>query len=352
MSERNELVVAAEHAPAIHTERDTYLSDRARQRITDGVAPNTRGAYARQWAAFTAWCARTGRVSLPATAETLAEYVTVLADHGVPPAAEHPAELDEPSEAGASPATIEQAMAAVRTMHRTAGHPGQPDTSASRLVLRDHRRSSGRRTKKAAPATIDPLRAMVATCDPTTLKGLRDRVVLVLGFAVFGRRSELVALELGDLTETEDGLEVLIRASKTDQDAKGVVVTVPYGQHAETCPVRVVRAWRAALAEHDITGGRLLRSITRHGRIGASLSAKAIRDDIVLPRAAQAGLENPETYSAHSLRAGGPSAAYRAGAPVSAITQHGRWADGSPVVLGYIRVEDQWRNNPIRGIGL
>jgi len=166
-----------------------------------------------------------------------------------------------------------------------------------------------------------------------------------------GRRSELVALELNDVTETPDGLEVLIRASKTDQDARGAVVAVPPGQHPDTDPVRLVRAWRARLAEHGITEGRLLRSVTRHGRLGASLSADAV-SDLVRAAARRAGLPDAGTYSAHSLRAGGATAAYRGGAPVSTIAAHGRWAPGSPVVLSYIRAVDRWRDNALTGIGL
>lgn len=333
MSEPNELVIAAEHTPAPRADRDTHLSDRARKRIAGGVAPQTRRAYARQWAAFDAWCVTEDRTALPATAETLAEYITALAEQGY------------------SYSTLEQAMAAIRTMHRTSGHKGQPDTEAAVLVLRDYRRTTRRRKKKAAPATIDPLRAMVATTDPDTPKGLRDRVVLLLGFALYGRRSELVSLDLADLTETDDGLVVLITASKTDQDAEGEEVAIPYGQHPDTCPVRTVRAWRALLAELDITTGRLLRSVSRHGRIGESLSDRAV-DRIVKDCAVAAELPGAENFSAHSLRRGGASQSYRGGAPVAVITKHGRWAEGSAVVLGYIDVEDQWRNNPIRGTGM
>jgi len=180
---------------------DTLLSDGTRRRILDAVPANTTRAYTRQWAAFTDWCIRQRRVDLPATGETLAEYVAHLAD------------------AGHAPATIEQALAAIRTAHRTAGHAGQPDTEGARLVLRGHRRqraSTGQRARQATPVTIDTLRTMIEHCDPATAIGLRDRVALVLGLALMGRRSELVALELADLTETPDGLEVLIRASKTD----------------------------------------------------------------------------------------------------------------------------------------
>ena len=226
--------------PAGHTDADRSVSEATRRRIIDAVPANTTRAYGRQWAAFITWCAAVGRAALPATAETLAEYVGHLAD------------------AGRAPATIEQAVAAIRTAHRAAGHREQPDTEGARLVLRGHRRAraaGGRRARQATPVTIESLRAMVEHCDPDTVIGLRDRVALVLGLALMGRRSELVALERDDVTETPDGLEVLIRASKTDQDALGAVVAIPPGQHADTDPVRLVRAWRARLVEHGITSG-------------------------------------------------------------------------------------------------
>lgn len=319
-----------------HTATDRAVSPSTRARILDAVPDNTRRAYTRQWDLFTGWCAEHGRASLPATGETLAEYVAHLAD------------------AGRSPATIEQASAAIRTAHRAAGHEHQPDTRVARLVLRGHRRNraeTGRRARQAPPVTIEALRAMVDTCDPDTVIGLRDRVVLVLGLAMMGRRSELAALTIGDVTETPDGLEVLIRASKTDQDARGAVVAIPPGQHPDTDPVRLLRAWVAVLAEHGITTGRLLRSVTRHGRIGASMSDVAI-GDVVRAAAVRAGLPDAERYSAHSLRAGGATSAYKAGAPVSVIAAHGRWSPNSPVVLSYVRAVDRWRDNALKGIGL
>lgn len=326
----------SELVPTQTAPSDLALSDTTRARIIDGFAANTRKAYTRQWQAFTDWCGFTGRRPVPATAETLAEYVGYLGDTGL------------------SRSTIEQAIATIRTAHRTAGHDNQPDTRPARLVLKSvsrERAQAGRRQKKAPPVSIDALRAMINTCDPSTLIGLRDRVVLVLGLALMGRRSELVALNLDDIRETADGLLVLIRTSKTDQEGIGEEVALPYGQHPDTCPVRVVRAWVAALAEHGITTGRLVRSVSKAGRIGASLSDQWV-GDIVRGRAVAALLTNAEKYSAHSLRAGGATSAYKAGAPVSTIAEHGRWAEGSPVVLGYIRAEDKWKDNPIRGIGL
>jgi site-specific recombinase XerD len=313
---------------------DRAVSERTRKRIADGMSDNTRKAYERNLTAFTAWCRTEGRSPLPCTAETLAEYVTVLCD------------------AGRAPSSIEQAIATIRSAHRLAGFEHQPDTAAARLVLRSHRREraqAGKRTRKAPPIVLDALRAMVDASDPGTAAGLRDRLLLVLGFALMGRRSELAALDLGDVSETADGLVVHIRMSKTDQDAIGEEVAIPRGQHADTDPVRILAAWRALLAERGITGGRLLRGVDRHGRIGESISPDGI-NRAVRAAAVRAKLPDAEKYTAHSLRAGGATAAYGKGAPVAVIAQHGRWAENSPVVLGYIRAVDKWTSNPMNSV--
>jgi integrase len=73
---------------------------------------------------------------------------------------------------------------------------------------------------------------------------------------------------------------------------------------------------------------------------------------IVRRAAERAGLKDAHAFTAHSLRAGGATAAAKAGASVSAIARHGRWSEKSPVVHGYIRAADKWRDNPMRGVGL
>lgn len=70
------------------------------------------------------------------------------------------------------------------------------------------------------------------------------------------RRSELVALDVGDVTETDDGLVVLLRRGKTDQEGVGATVGVPYGSDPATCPVR---ALRRHLDESVITDGPIFR---------------------------------------------------------------------------------------------
>ena len=319
------------------TAADLAVSESTRARIRDGVPANTRRAYERQWQAFTAWCVSEGRVALPATGETLAEYVGLLCD------------------AGRSPATIEQAIACVRTVHRLSGHAHQPPTEGARMALRAYKREraeNGQRgQREAPPVTIEALRAMVGACDLATRAGIRDRLLLVVGLALMGRRSELAALTTDDVREAGDGLEITIRTSKTDKDSRGEIIAIPRGSHPLTDPVAAWRDWTGVLAELGAPSGRLLRRIDRHGNIGPSISPDAI-NNAVRALAVRANVASADTFTAHSLRAGGATVAYAAGVPVSVIAKHGRWAPGSPVVLRYIRAVDRWRDNAMRNVGL
>lgn len=335
------------HVPSntVHTERDHELDDDTRQAIEDSIPDNTRRAYGRQWEAFTNWCDGEGRVPLPATAKTLARYVHHL--------------TTTPSErTGRTPApsSIEQAIAVIRVAHRTAGYRDQPETVAALRVLKGYKKAraeSGTRKRKAPAINLARLRLLIADCDPTTLAGLRDRVILILGFTMMARRSELAGLHIEDVNEDDEGdLTILIRSSKTDQEGDGVEVIVPRGVHNETDPVRVVRAYKEALAERGITAGRLLRAINQWDYIiHDAMSGDAI-NEMVQRRAARVLPDDNLVYTAHGFRAGGAGEAYKNKAPLSAIRNQGRWAEGSPQVLEYIRVVDARKENPMRGIGL
>jgi integrase len=342
------LIRPAEPVPAGYTDADFTISDAAAERLINAPAENTRLAHDYDWAAFTTWCHQQGRIPLPATAQTLLDYVTWMMEKPRP----------------AAPASIDRAMGSIRAIHADQGHLDQPPTRPARRVLRAYRRQwsdAGNRARKALPAMVDTLRSMTDTCDPDTAAGVRDRAILLLGFALMARRSELAALDIADIKPGQEGLDVTIRHSKTDQEAKGHDVAVLNGQHPETCPVRATQAWIAFLSGRGVTSGALFRPVDRHGRIGDEpgaagkarprLTGRAVAE-IVHRRALTAGLEEASKYKGHSLRSGGASAAYATGAPVSGIAKHGRWVEQSPVVLGYIRAVDKWKNHPMRGVGL
>lgn len=316
---------------------NTALSPAALDRLDRSVPENTKAAYRRQARDFVAWCELHGRDTLPATPQTLADYVSHLCD------------LDR------APSTIEQAIATIRVAHRQQGFKDQPDTEAALGVLKTHKRDrakAGKRQREAPPVTIDVLRAMIDVTDPATLAGRRDRVMVVLGFAMMARRSELAALEISDITFTDDGLTILIRTSKTDQEAVGEEVNIPNGVHPDTDPVRVVRAWLSLLAGCGHNDGPLLRRINRWDQLQPGGMSGAAINERVRTLAVKAGVPKAATFTAHGLRAGGPTEAAKAGQPVAFIAAHGRWSKTSPQVLKYIRAADKWRDNPMRGIGL
>lgn len=316
---------------------NTVLSPAALDRLDRSVPDNTKAAYQRQARDFVAWCEERGRDTLPASAQTLTDYVSHLCD------------LEK------APATIEQAIATIRVAHRQQGYKDQPDTEAALRVLKTHKRDrakAGKRQREAPPVTLDILRAMIDVTDPATAAGRRDRVMVVLGFAMMARRSELATLEISDVTFTDDGLTVLIRASKTDQEATGEEVNIPNGVHPDTDPVRVVRAWLSLLADCGHSDGPLLRPVNRWDQLQPGGMSGAAINERVRTLAVKAGVPKADTFTAHGLRAGGPTEAAKAGQPVAFIAAHGRWSKTSPQVLKYIRAADKWRDNPMRGIGL
>lgn len=335
--------------PGGYTDADFSVSDAAAARLVAAPAENTRLAHARDWREFAGWCAGRGRVPLPATTQTMLEYVTWLIEEREPKLA---------------PSSIERAMGSVRAVHSKHGYDDQPGVKPARAVLRAWRRQwadAGGRVRKAAPVMIPAIRAMADTCDPLTAAGIRDRALILLGFSLMARRSTLAGLDIADIRPGKEGIDVFIKRSKTDQAAKGREVAVLAGQHPETCPVKATWAWIACLAEHGITKGALFRPIDRHGRIGNHPAAAGIPRDrlagrgvseIVRRHAVKACLAEPGRYTGHSLRSGGASSAYGAGAPIAAIADQGGWSERSPVVLGYVRAVDKWKNHPMRGVGL
>jgi len=354
MSQSSEIAVRG-NDPADTLDNTTpALSGAAREALAAGTADATRRAYSSDWSEFTAWCATHGRTPLPASPETIVEYVAALTTTPRP-------RTGRPY----SPSSIERAIAAVRTAHSAANIP-PPSTKGARIILRGYRDRLARakdpaaKTRKAQPAVPTALRAMLDTLDRDTLMGKRDAALLLLGFATAARVSELVALDLGDVPETDNGIEASVYRRKVKSFSD---TAVPFGSNPSTCPVRAVRALREALAEADRTEGPLFVRVDRHGRIAppmhrhgvligdnsGRLTAQAAAQ--VVERAAEAaGLEGQ--WSGHSLRRGFATAARRAGHDLVRIGRHGGWVDGSKALLGYFEDSDKWEDNPVAGTGL
>ncbi|MGW1980785.1 tyrosine-type recombinase/integrase [Streptomyces sp. NPDC001889] len=328
------------------------LSPAARAAVEAGRSDSTRRAYREDRAAYLAWCAGHGLAPLPASPEQLIEYATHLTTAPRP-------RTGRPS----APSSISRALSAISTLHAETGLP-RPETSGARRVLTGYRDQLARakdpaaRPRKASPAIPAVLREMLAALDRTTLPGMRDAALLLLGYASAARASELVALDIGDVTETPEGLDIPIYRHKIKAFTD---TAIPYGSNPGTCPVRAVRALITALAEQERSTGPLFVRIDRHGRIAPPMYRRGIQigdpsgrmtpdaaSDLVQRLGAAADLDG--RWRSHSLRRGFVTASHRAGHDMTRIGRHGGWADGSSALHGYIEDGDRWDDNPVSGL--
>jgi integrase len=179
------------------------------------------------------------------------------------------------------------------------------------------------------------------------LIGIRDRALVLLGFAGAFRRSELVGLNVDDCVFSKDGLTVTLRRSKTDQAGTGRKIGIPYGSNPDTCPVRTVQEW---IKQAGITAGPLFCSINRHGRVQPGGLAGIDVARVVKKLTTRAGLD-PAKFAGHSLRAGHATSAAIAGASERSImNQTGHRS--VQMVRRYIREGSLFRENSAGKLGL
>jgi site-specific recombinase XerD len=259
-------------------------------------APATRAAYSSDFRIFEGWCLRRGLSPLPASAAAVAAF---LADEAA---------------AGKRASTLGRRLAAIRHFHRIQGHDTPTADEKVKAVLSGIRRTIGAAPVRKRAATADIVIAMAPTA--TTLRALRDRAIILLGFAGAFRRSELVALNVDDLEETPEGMLVTIRRSKTDQECVGRRVAIPRGEIA--CPVAALQAW---LATAGIPEGAVFRRIfnRRNQRVADRRLAPRNVAAIVKAGAAKLGFD-PASFGGHSLRAGFVTSAVKRGANLIKIT--------------------------------
>jgi site-specific recombinase XerD len=189
------------------------------------------------------------------------------------------------------------------------------------------------------------IKTMVDTTDPTTAKGLRDRALLIFGFAGAFRRSELVALNTWNLEEREKGLRVTIERSKTDQEAQGQLIAIPRQTGSPYCPVQALEIWLTAA---DIQNGAIFRRMFRGDKVGTTrLSGQSVAL-VIKDCACKAGMD-PSRYSGHSLRSGFLSSAARNGANIFKMADQSRHRS-LDVLRQYIRDEDLFRDNAGDGL--
>jgi len=252
-------------------------------------ADATRRAYRSDLRHFAAWCETVRAAALPAQPATVAGYLASMADSGL------------------KASSIMRRAAAIAYAHKLGGFE-PPINESVKAIMRGIRRKLGTARKGKAPATA----AIVAKLTrklPDTLAGKRDRALILIGFAAALRRSELVALNVGDVERNDSGVFLHIRRSKTDQEGAGALIAVPDGKKLK--PVEALDAWLTAAGIRD---GALFRSIDRGGGLGERLTGQSVA--LIVKRWAKAARVDPTLFSGHSLRSGFVTSALEDGADV------------------------------------
>lgn len=290
------------------------IAEKAKVYAAAAQSENTRKAYISDWATFADWCAVQGVEALPATAATVTAFL-----------------IDSAGKVAVT--TQRRRISSIADMHRKASLPLDLSGGGFRDVWAGIRRTHGRPPVKKAAMVTNVLRDAIEAL-PETMAGVRDRALLLVGFAGALRRTELAAAQIGNksgdvsIEDGADGLTVHIGRSKGDQDGGGQQVGIPFGSNPTTCPVR---AWRDWLATSGLTEGPAFRSINRHGQLGdAALCDHAVA--LIVKRSIVAGamargatesdaLTTAKRFAGHSLRSGLATSAAANDAPGHLIQQ-------------------------------
>jgi len=286
--------------------------------ITASKAEATRAAYAADWRDFEAWCGSHGLIALPSDPETVAVYLSALAA------------------CGRKISTVRRRCVAIAHVHQSAGHDNPAAHSGVKATLGGIARTLGSAPIKKAALTVDVLQRLVRKI-PGDLAGLRDRALLLLGFAGAMRRSELVALDAADIARHPKGVVLTLRRSKTDQAGVGKSKAIPHGRRLGV--VAALDAWTAAA---EITTGPIFRGVRASRVLPDRLCSKQVAR-IIKARAKAAGLD-PKLFSGHSLRSGFITTAADHGAPLQAIANHAAH-EKIDTTLGYVQVADAFRDH-------
>ncbi len=322
------------------------LTERARGYVEAASSANTRKAYASDWKHFSAWCRRQGLSPLPPDPEVVGLYITACASG----TAERHMKPNAVS-------TIERRLAAIGWNCTQRGMPLDRKDRAIATVM------AGIRNRHAAPPrqkeAILPegLIAMLETLDRGSLRGLRDRAMLLVGFAGGLRRSEIVGLDLGrDQTEDSSGwIEIF---------DKGVLLTlrgktgwreveIGRGSSDATCPVAALEMW---IKFAKIAKGPLFRRVTGQGknvgpdRLNDQEVARLVKKTVLAAgvRSDLSEAERGQKFAGHSLRAGLASSAEVDERHVQKQLGHA----SAEIKRRYQRRRDRFRVNLTKAAGL
>ncbi|MCF8567993.1 tyrosine-type recombinase/integrase [Alicyclobacillus tolerans] len=307
----------------------TQLQQDVQKYIERSQASNSRRAYQADWRDFASWCETNHFQALPSSPETVAAYITDL------------------SERHYKTSTIARRISSISIAHQAKKLESPTHTLIVRAVWRGIRRDRGVMPQPKDALLANDIRKMVSSIDTKTLRGLRDRAVILVGYAGAFRRSELVSIDLEDVEFREDGMVITLRRSKTDPDGEGRRIAIVYGRNPETCPIRALKTW---MDEAWVLDGPVFRKVNKSDNVESRRLTDQAVAMIVKRCAVQIGLD-PDKFAGHSLRSGfATQAAMNGTTEPDIMRQTGHRS--LTTVRRYIREGNLFRENPSGNIGL
>jgi len=281
--------------------------------LKNSKANNTLRAYQSDFRDFTTFCSKNGFSSMPTQPKILALYITHLSKTS-------------------KFSTLKRRIASISVIHKLKGH--YLDTKHPIIMENLHgiKRTLGSRQKAKKPILINDLKLIINVIDK---EKIRDKALILIGFAGGFRRSELVNIYYEDVEFVPEGVKILIKRSKTDQSGEGAIKAIPYFDNQEFCPV---------IALKNYINKKFTDNFER--RI-FEISDKSVA--LIIKRYAdKAGLDSSR-YAGHSLRSGFATSAAEFGAEernIMAMTGH----KTTQMVRRYIHEANLFKNNALNKI--
>jgi integrase len=274
----------------------------------DGAfAKNTTRAYRSDFIQYQNWCLQNNQEPIPATAENMAMYVDYLSVNN-------------------KSATIRRRINSLGTALKLSKNHDPTKQPEVILALKRMHRKIGRAQEQATPLTKGLLNQLLNNCDNSTM-GIRNQVLLRLGYETMRRRSELCAFKFEDVDSGPNGKPIIrLNFSKTDQYGTGKVL--PISKEL----LGLLNQWKGIAGKQ----GYILRSINKHGHIGDSLNPASIS---TILKTLQEGLKsgsNQQPLSGHSFRVGAAHDLLEQGEPLEKIMLRGGWQTDS-TAMKYLR---------------
>jgi site-specific recombinase XerD len=298
--------------------------------LKNSKANNTVRAYKSDFNDFSLFCVKNGLKPLPSEPKIVSLYLTHLSTKDV------------------KMSTLKRRLVSIGVIHRLKGY--YLDTKHPSIIenIMGIKRRKGSIQKGKKPLLINNLKQLINVIDEYNnqeIKKLRDRSIILIGFAGGFRRAELVSLDYDDLDFVTEGLKINIKRSKTDQFGEGSTKALPYLDNSNYCPVLSLKNW---IKLTNINSGPLFRRFTK----GSRLTINRLTDQSVALLIKKylnlAGIENKD-YSGHSLRSGFATSAAESGVEersIMAMTGH----KSTEMVRRYIKEANLFKNNALNKI--